>query len=221
MANGYSIGGNQGIDISSDGNKIFIAALDEGYFPVLLTLNSNLEEYAEAVYEPAAGTEINVICGDLIAYWTWAFGDFGGDLKVIFSESQDPYWYIADPGGWSGPASPGFIGPSDDGQFLIVRNDDFYFSEAQVGDEGAIAWIDLDSFTYFDVRALHRSKYSEQDIFFGGTAFVDTLGIQRTINYGYTLANMTYNLEDTEITGICCGDALKEFSFPEDAVIPE
>lgn len=101
-------------DVDADGNYIYVAVLASSQ-PQILKMLADLSTDASLVYNPGAGSEVNLMAGDLTPYWIWATGDFGGTNKVVFTEDGGSAWYVQDDGTFgSGAARPLLVGPGND-----------------------------------------------------------------------------------------------------------
>jgi hypothetical protein len=94
---------------------LYIAVKDNTGKPIILKMLADLSADAIISYNPGAGTGVNIMAGDLVAYWIWAAGDFGTTHKVVFTEDGGTGWYVQDDGTFgTGVARPILVGPGND-----------------------------------------------------------------------------------------------------------
>ena len=170
MAQSFFIGGidNQSFDIDISGDYLYLAVQETYFLPQVLRLTANLENDATIEYDPQAGSEVQLQCGDLNTYWVWAVGDFGTESVVLFddiggkywvTDNQSPYWYF--------PAHPLLVGPDDDQLALVhTHNDNKLFETYWIGDDGPY-WIELTEDTPFHINSMDRLDVNLDDLLIG------------------------------------------------------
>lgn len=126
-------------DVDADGNYLFLAVKNSSSQPEILKMKADLSADAASAFNPGAGSEVNLMAGDLSPYWVWASGDFGGTIKVIKTTDGGSYWYTQNENTWSGVARPALVGPGDDTLFT-TSTDLTFFQNRYEGDTQY--WID-------------------------------------------------------------------------------
>lgn len=202
MASDYRVGGlyHNSFDIDADGGTLYIGALDSTGTPVVLAQQSDLGSDARLAYNPGAGDEINLMCGDEHKYWIWATGNFGGDTRAVRS-GDAIYWYTSNPQPyndyWYGDAGPILIGPDNDYLITImIRNFGYTLHEAYWM-EDSLYWFDRHP-TSFDVGAIDRYDQDSDQIVVGiNTAVYWYDGfdiVEYSANAGKQWGDITYTL---------------------------
>lgn len=141
MATVFSVGGlsHNAFDIDANGLYLYLAVLDASGNPQVLKMLADLTANATVSYNPGAGSEVNLMAGDLSSYYVWAVGAFAGTDKVVLTQDGGNYWYVQDEGTWSGVARPVLVGPGDD--LLLTTSTDLYFWQNRFAG-GDIYWVE-------------------------------------------------------------------------------
>lgn len=204
MGTNYSVGGldHLSMDISVDGDKLYIAVLDENSKPQILSLNTNFDSVATIEYNPGAGTTINVLCGD-ITDQVWAVGEFGGAKVVRQSDFLGIYWSDVDNStSWVNGAGPFMIGPEADEHVLVV-NGDFLRETYFVGNDGPY-WFTWDDSLPFKFNALDRMALYLEEVLFGAYFYYNPT-VYFTPNIGLDYEDVSLGLNNRKVTSIIFG----------------
>lgn len=182
------------MDISPDGETLYIAVLDENSNPQILTMAADLTETAEVSYDPGTGTSINVITGKLTDL-VWAGGDFGTEKIVRYSDVLGQYWTDVDGSQYfAGAVQPFMLGPGDDELVLAVINAATELRETYfVGEQGPY-WLTLTDVLPWQVNALDRLSIDEAQIIIGSYFYNDNAVAYFTPNFGITFADISLSL---------------------------
>lgn len=142
-------------DQDADGVFLYITALTSGGNPVVLMMPATLDSDA-FVSLNASGDQAMVRCGDLSSYWTWIAGDFGSNIKVMYSNDAGSYWYTAldDAAYWYSDCEAMMIGPGND-ERVTVSNQYLIHVSNFLGD-GTLYWLDRNIVSGYFVTALDR-----------------------------------------------------------------
>lgn len=199
MAQSYRVGGiaHNSFDINADGQYAYIAALNNSDQPQILRIPTNLEEDAALLYDPAAGTEINIMAGDYDAYFLWAAGNFGGNDKVVNTE-DGIYWYVKNYSPfdyWYSSGGPLLVGPGDDQLVTIVINDSLALQESYfVGD--SVYWLERHP-NYFVAGAIDRLDSNKEEILLGATDAATKTHIEYSPDSGVQWGDVSDGLSTT------------------------
>jgi hypothetical protein len=211
MADSYKLGGlyHNSFDICADGTYLYIAALDDSNNPVILRQDTGLESNAVLSHNPGTGSRINLMAGDYDAYFIWASGDFGGDVKVIATEDGD-YWYTRNWSPytyWVGNAEPILVGPGDDNLITVMTNSNFAIHQTYfVGD--TLYWLQ-DPTLPFKVGAFDRGQINPVEMLIGIGDEVYWYTNTDIVNYspdeGLTWGDNSTGLDGNKVTTIIFG----------------
>lgn len=205
MTSGYKAGGISAntFDVDADGIFLYIAALDASNLPVVLRMMSDLSADAILSYNPGAGTESNLMAGNLSGYWVWAAGDFGSATKVLRTTDRGNSWYVMNDWSNSRASHPIFVGPGDD--TLVSVGDGLTFQQTRVeGDD--VYWIDRATLD-FELRAIDRLGDNFDHVFIGAYWYTGaTLLVEHTPNSGLQWGDLTLALPGATITSIVAGN---------------
>lgn len=122
------------LDVEAGGDTVYIASInmDTSYPEVLsLVVDFNSETVLEVSYQPDAGDDIRVICGDTAADKVWAGGNFGDDYLV---RKDGSVWYVDE------PPSSYFLGKVQ-GMTLVRGNADNLLINTPYSDELFISYF--------------------------------------------------------------------------------
>jgi len=176
MASDYVVGGlsHNSFDINADGQYAYIAALNESNQPQILRISTELSSDASLLYDPSAGSAVNLMAGDYDAYFIWAAGHFGGNDRAVATE-DGVYWYVKNFSPfdyWYGEGSPLLVGPGTDNLVTISVNDNDVIHETYfVGD--LLYWTDHKPVP-IDVSAFDRLDTNVEEVLIGGIGAVAT-----------------------------------------------
>lgn len=152
----YDPGGlaHNAFDVDADGERLYIAVLSAN-LPQILKMSVDLDANALLTFNPGAGSEVNLMAGDIVSYWVWAVGDFGGTDKVVLT-TDTYYWYVEDDGTFgAGAARPILVGPGNDSLLTTsvglsfwqnrYESDTIYWIERYIpGEIWSVDRVDLD-----------------------------------------------------------------------------
>lgn len=166
----YEIGGvpHNSMDVDSSGSYLFIAVLNTSSQPEILKMATSLDVDATTPFSPGAGTESNVVCGDLNTEFVWAVGDFGSQAAVLFDGYNNIYWYsdtISD--AWYKPARPVMLGPMDDFMLMTTTPGDTTLWESYWVAAAGPYWIEVNDGLPYQVNAIDRLGYDPEQMLIG------------------------------------------------------
>ncbi len=166
-------------DIDSDGLFLYIAALNDNGFPVLIKMSSVLNADGSLVFEPSAGTDIGVQCAKFDSSIIYIAGAFGGTNVVEKSSNSGSSFSVIDPGTF-GTVESFVVGPDSDDRILIsdVTNDDIQ----ETIDSGTI-WNSINSAVGFNILSMARLDRNVEEMVLGAESAA-TLNINYTVNSG-------------------------------------
>lgn len=189
-------------DIDADGTFIYIAALDDSGFPVLLKLSTAINADATTVFEPLAGDDIGVQCGRFNADIVWVAGAFDDTNTVEKSEDAGTLFAIKDDGTF-GDVKAFIVGPGSDDRVLIA-DDNVNIEETL--DSGTI-WTNINTATGFNVNAIARLDINVEEVIFGNDASASD-NIDYSVNSGVDMEDFTTGdfPTDADVTSVIVND---------------
>lgn len=198
MAQDYQIGdlAHNAFDINADGDQLYIAVVNSGSVPQILRMAANLESAAVVVFDPGAGSVVNLMAGDINAYWIWAVGDFGGTAKVVLSTDGGSFWYEQNEAGWTGAARPILVGPGND-SLLTTSIGTTLWQNRYDGDY--IYWIER--YIPGEIWSVDRIDLDVEETVIGAYWYTDGL-VYYSPNSGFNWETVTKNLPVATITSI-------------------
>lgn len=205
MAFDYEVGGlsHNVFDIDANGAYLFIAALESTGDPVILKMLADLSADATISYNPGAGSEVNVMAGDLSGYWIWAAGDFGVAVKVVRTTNGGSSWGVMNDWTDALAAHPIFVGPGDD--TLVAVGDGLTFQQTRVEGD-SFYWVDRATLD-FELRAIDRLDVNFDHVFVGAYWYSGaTLLVEHSPNSGLQWGDLTLALPGATITSIVAGN---------------
>lgn len=210
MVKDYQVGGLSGnsFDVDADSFYLYLAVLNTANQPQILKLRTDLSLPATISYNPVAGSEVNLMAGDLSSYWIWAAGNFGGTSKVVLTETGGSAWYVQNDNDWLGTARPVLVGPGDDSLLTTSA-----FSNLVPGPilwqnryEGETQyWVERE--IPIEIRSVHRRDLNFEDTMIGAywyTGVVDQR-VYYSPNSGFNWEDLTATLPDVTITTVIAG----------------
>lgn len=200
----YFVGGlsHNMFDIDADGLYLFLAALNSTFKPCIIKMKADLSADGVLAYNPGAGSEVNLMAGDLSGYWLWAAGDFGGTDKVIWTGDRGNYWYVQNEITWVGTARPILVGPGDDS--LLTTSTDLTFWQNRY--EGDVQyWIER--YIPGTIWAVDRVDVNFEQAVIGGYWYSgdSPLLTYYSPNSGLDWKNVTDALPQASITSLIIG----------------
>lgn len=194
---GSAVGGLEGqpIDIDADGTFLYIASLDENSEPILVRFAAALNANGTIVYQPAAGTDIGVQCGDLDADVIYVAGFFGGTDMIAKSEDGGTTFIIIDPATF-GDITSFIIGPNNDDRLFVADSNGAY----QETEDGGDNWIERNAATPGDAIAFARLDTNHEEMVLGGEGEV-----HYSVNSGHDTEDITLTLPDADVPSVVIG----------------
>ncbi len=185
-------------DIDSDGSFLYIAALNDNGFPVLIKISSDLSADGALVFEPSAGTDIGIQCGRFDSGVVYIAGDFGGTNVVEKSSNSGSSFSVIDPATF-GTIESFIVGPDSDDRILVsdVTNDDIQESI----DSGTV-WVSKNTSVGFNILAMARLDRNVQEMVLGAESAA-TLNINYTVNSGVDTEDIgTSPFPESDVNGV-------------------
>lgn len=205
MTQDYEIGGlsANSTDIDADGLYLFLAILNvSNNKPQILKMLADLSANAIVSFNPGAGSEVNVMAGDLSGYWIWAAGDFGPSTKVVRTVDRGNFWYVMNDWSDSLAAHPILVGPGDD--MLVTTSNGLTLQQTRVEGD-SFYWIDRATLN-FEVWAIDRLDENVDNMVVGAYWYT---GVNQLVNHspnsGLQWADLTLALPDAVITSVVAG----------------
>lgn len=204
MTTDYQVGGlsSNVFDVDADGLYLYIAVLDTSNQPQILKMRADLTLDATVSFNPAAGSEVNLMAGDLSSYWIWAAGEFGGTNKVVWTGTGGSAWYVQNDNDWVGTARPVLVGPGDD--TLLTTSTGVIFWQNRYEGETQY-WIER--VLPIEIRTVHRRDLNFEDTMIGAywyTGVVDQR-VYYSPNSGFNWEDLTGTLPDVTIMAVIAG----------------
>lgn len=197
MPQDYQIGdlAHNAFDINANGDQLFIAVINSGSVPQILRMAADMASDADVVFNPGSGSMINLMAGDINAYWIWAVGDFG-TAKVILSTDGGSYWYEQNEAGWTGGARPILVGPGNDA-LLTTSIGTTLWQNRYDGDY--IYWIER--YIPGEIWSVDRIDVDAEETVIGAYWYTDGL-VYYSPNSGFNWETVTKNLPTATITSV-------------------
>jgi len=172
-ANAVPIDGRQHImDMSADGQFVYLGLLDNAGVPVLMRVQYDLTAVAE-IMTPAAGTWIGAKADYNYANRVWAFGDYtGAEDRLAYSDDWGETWTDVDIAAWAGdlirPALPSILDPND---IVVIQNTGAIAHAWRTLDAGT-NWTDMGAIDAANITAAcaERDYLEPLNIFVGRVA---------------------------------------------------
>lgn len=204
----WSVGGipQNAMDVNAEGNYLYLGVLDSSARPQILRMESDLAQDAAAVYNPGAGSEVQLMCGDYQMDKLWAAGDFGTDRVVWYDGDSYAYWYTdAQSQSWAGAARPVLVGPGDDNMCLVTLADTDKMYQSYFLSGAGPFWAEVGPALPFDVNAVARLSVDPAAMIIG-TSYWYTGGqaVNYSPNNGYGWEDITDTLEG-KVTALIFG----------------
>lgn len=206
MPSSYTVGGvsHNSFDCDADGVTLYIAVLDSSGNPQILKMDSELGSDATLSYDPGAGSEIGVMCGDFDPYFIWASGQLGGTDRVVLTEDSN-YWYVQnvyDVNYWYDDALPLLVGPGDDSKVTVAVEGtlhETYF----VGE--SLYWMSYPGAPFIEIGAFDRLDINRDEVLAGTYWYDDTVISAYSPSSGEVWGDVTGVLPSAAVTSVIFG----------------
>lgn len=173
-------GGNSGgaaariAAISANGTYVYIAALNDSGFPVLLQMDTTLTNDADYVFDPGAGDFIGVECGRQDNDVIWVAGQFDGTNVIEKSEDAGSSFTVKDDG-TIGSIRAFAVGPFNDQRVIVFDDDNGDLLETL--DDGA-TWTTINAAVTPTINTIARFSENPDECVFGNAG-----GVSNSIDY--------------------------------------
>lgn len=181
-------------DVDADNDNMYIAVM--AGVPQILKMSADLDADAEVTFNPGAGTEVNLMAGDINSGWVWATGDFGSPDKVALTTDGGSYWFAQNEVDWTGVARPILVGPGDDS--LLTTSTGLSFWQNRYEDD-TIYWIER--YIPGEIWAVDRLDINVEETVIGGYWYTDGL-VYYSPNSGFQWETVTDGLPTATITTV-------------------
>lgn len=191
--------------INADGTHIFLAALNNSGFPVLVKILANLSADGDLVFSPSAGDNIGVQCGKYDADIVWVAGNFGGTDTVEKSEDGGTSFVVKDNGSFD-PVTSFIVGPDSDDRVLIFTDagGSVPSTSIQETDDNGDSWEERNSTLSLISKAVVRLDINVEELVTGNEASA-TDNIDYSINSGADLEDYSSGFPQVDVTGVVVG----------------